>query len=602
MRRGRPSSAATNQCQFAQRARAALTSPPCRRCAQPPPQIGAVRAAWSARRGGVARRGRRRLLVLACRRSPPVGVGVRARPAGRGSIALAPPGIGPRVGATEYGGPGDPGSGTVGASGANLLPAPRQLRRARRDTFQTATAMGGLPYMTPLRITWGGHSAIAYKRDFGLGGGPVDGLPRVIDLWWQFAGALGIPYERRRCGRGRCGSQRPPAPGPATCWPDAVATPSSGGVRRANRSARRLRAGRPPAGPARRRARARAAARRSGGGARGRSRRGQGNHRGRQPDRRQAVPVRRRPRSAAGPGGAHIRLLEQRRAPAVRRAAAAGHYDAASGTLRVFGLAGPGPVGDDLRQRRPRVHVRRRAALGHAQRGRARRTAARGSAGTRSCAARPGSSFVTRWGCDGAGPAAALVGAPASRLAGLVAGCAGRCRLAARAPAPRSGTTSPARGPARRSGGVSLRARPHPRDPTPAPPQTALGGWRTPGRWRSRRSPPPTSTGRDHRVARDARAGGAQRRSGPLGGGAGRRARPPRTTSSGAAAWPTRARSRRSPPCSARADQYAVVTRERTTATNTTAYRGLRPAWHLALATVTRPRGRWVVSGWQPEN
>ncbi len=58
--------------------------------------------------------------------------------------------------------------------------------------------MGGLPYMTPLRITWGGHSAIAYKRDFGLGGGPIAGLPRAIDLWWQLAERLEIPYEGGR--------------------------------------------------------------------------------------------------------------------------------------------------------------------------------------------------------------------------------------------------------------------------------------------------------------------------------------------------------------------------------------------------------------------
>ena len=50
-------------------------------------------------------------------------------------------------------------------------------------------------------------------------------------------------------------------------------------------------------------------------------------------------------------------------------------------------------------------------------------------------------------------------------------------------------------------------------------------------------------------------------------------------------------------------DQYAVVTRELTTAANTTAYQGLRPAWHLALATVARaPGGGWVLSAWQPEN
>jgi hypothetical protein len=116
--------------------------------------------------------------------------------AGSGSIALAPAGSGVRVGATEYGGPGDPSSGTVGASGANLLAHPDSYAELGGYTFATATAMGGLPYMTPLRVTWGRRSAIAYKRDFGFGGGPVDGLPREIDLWWQFAGALGIPYEQ----------------------------------------------------------------------------------------------------------------------------------------------------------------------------------------------------------------------------------------------------------------------------------------------------------------------------------------------------------------------------------------------------------------------
>jgi hypothetical protein len=49
--------------------------------------------------------------------------------------------------------------------------------------------------------------------------------------------------------------------------------------------------------------------------------------------------------------------------------------------------------------------------------------------------------------------------------------------------------------------------------------------------------------------------------------------------------------------------QYVVVTLESTSATNTTAYQGLKPAWHVALATVTElPGGRWALSGWQPEN
>jgi hypothetical protein len=114
---------------------------------------------------------------------------------GSGAIALAAARAGVRVGATEYGGPGDPSSGTVGASGASLLTHPDSYAELGGYTFQTARAMGGLPYMTPLRISWGRHSAIAFKRDFGFGGGPVAGLPRVIDLWWQFAGALSIPYE-----------------------------------------------------------------------------------------------------------------------------------------------------------------------------------------------------------------------------------------------------------------------------------------------------------------------------------------------------------------------------------------------------------------------
>jgi type IV pilus biogenesis protein CpaD/CtpE len=50
-------------------------------------------------------------------------------------------------------------------------------------------------------------------------------------------------------------------------------------------------------------------------------------------------------------------------------------------------------------------------------------------------------------------------------------------------------------------------------------------------------------------------------------------------------------------------NQYAVVTRELTTATADNAYRGLRPAWHVTVATVVRVGKRgWAISGWQPEN
>jgi hypothetical protein len=50
-------------------------------------------------------------------------------------------------------------------------------------------------------------------------------------------------------------------------------------------------------------------------------------------------------------------------------------------------------------------------------------------------------------------------------------------------------------------------------------------------------------------------------------------------------------------------NRYVVVTRESTTATADAAYEGLRPAWHVAIATVASLPGRgWVISGWQPES
>src|SRR5947209_2228842 len=134
--------------------------------------------------------------------------------AGATSIALGPPGSGQLVGASEYGGPGDPSSGVMGARGDNLQQHPDSYAELGGLTWDTATAMGGLPYMTPLRVTWGPHSAMGYKRDFGLGGGPINGLPRVIDLWWQFAGGLGIPYEDGMWS-GPVRVERPPATGAA---------------------------------------------------------------------------------------------------------------------------------------------------------------------------------------------------------------------------------------------------------------------------------------------------------------------------------------------------------------------------------------------------
>ncbi len=55
-------------------------------------------------------------------------------------------------------------------------------------------------------------------------------------------------------------------------------------------------------------------------------------------------------------------------------------------------------------------------------------------------------------------------------------------------------------------------------------------------------------------------------------------------------------------PLAGHVGEYVVVTQESTTASNTTAYQGLKPAWHVALATVRRvPGGGWALTDWQPE-
>jgi hypothetical protein len=55
-------------------------------------------------------------------------------------------------------------------------------------------------------------------------------------------------------------------------------------------------------------------------------------------------------------------------------------------------------------------------------------------------------------------------------------------------------------------------------------------------------------------------------------------------------------------PLNGQRDQFAVVTREATTAAATNVYQGLRPEWHVTIASVERlAPGQWVISGWQPE-
>jgi hypothetical protein len=107
-----------------------------------------------------------------------------------------------RVGATEYGGPGDPTSGAWGASGAYLPSVPDSFAELSvletnpantgTFTFQDANALNILPYGTALRVAVGDRQRVLYKRDVGYGQGPGQAIPYRIDVWWQSAAALGI--------------------------------------------------------------------------------------------------------------------------------------------------------------------------------------------------------------------------------------------------------------------------------------------------------------------------------------------------------------------------------------------------------------------------
>lgn len=96
-------------------------------------------------------------------------------------------GPGKIVGASTY--HPDANTGTVGASGQSLL---GKMAFAELDMGK---ALGDLPFGAQLKISRGGKSVIGEKLDIGLGGGPVDGHPRDIDLWYQTAEALGLPRD-----------------------------------------------------------------------------------------------------------------------------------------------------------------------------------------------------------------------------------------------------------------------------------------------------------------------------------------------------------------------------------------------------------------------
>jgi hypothetical protein len=134
----------------------------------------------------------------------PVGAGMYALP-----LTLQP-GRSYQVGATEYGGPGDPTSGGYGSipdPAQSYLPAHpdtfAELSVLKTNpanhgafTFTDANALENLPYLTALRVTHDGRRTLLFKRDIGYGQGPGQltgsGQPYRIDVWWQAAQPLGI--------------------------------------------------------------------------------------------------------------------------------------------------------------------------------------------------------------------------------------------------------------------------------------------------------------------------------------------------------------------------------------------------------------------------
>lgn len=95
---------------------------------------------------------------------------------------------GKKMGASVFGGPGDPGTGHIGYKGDDL--------RKKWNSFaelNMGTAMGGLPYGAGRWVTGpNGKSLKLYKRDIGKGGGNVNGRVRGIDLWYKAAQKLGV--------------------------------------------------------------------------------------------------------------------------------------------------------------------------------------------------------------------------------------------------------------------------------------------------------------------------------------------------------------------------------------------------------------------------
>ena len=141
--------------------------------------------------------------------NPPAGGGALAQGLYAAPLELTP-GRWYEVGATEYGGSGDPTSGDYGSipnPGESYLPAhPNSFAELSvldsnpanggTFTFGDANALHNLPYLSQLRVEHAGRQELLAKRDTGYGQGPgqfiANGQPYRLDVWWQAAHPLGI--------------------------------------------------------------------------------------------------------------------------------------------------------------------------------------------------------------------------------------------------------------------------------------------------------------------------------------------------------------------------------------------------------------------------
>ena len=271
-------------------------------------------------------------------------------------------------------------------------------------SFATATMMGGLPYMTPLRITWArplGDRLQARLR------------PRRRPDRRQPAGHRSVVAVRRRAGhpvRARAVVRARARLAPARdrrgerCS-DRPWAPAASGRRRRCRLGRHRRRSTPGGA---RRAPAQRTGRRAG------RRSGCGARRSSPPATRSSAS----PTSTAPPTAC--------RCPAWRRrydcSSSVEHllygarllpvtYGAASGDAGSLRRCGPGRWVTPVRQRRPRVHVRGGPALGHLERGRGRRR----QRGDRLAPARPQRRRVRGPASGGAVRRAAIVAARGRR-------------------------------------------------------------------------------------------------------------------------------------------------------------------------------------------